>query len=148
MIGFFSTGDTKAERNWKSQSCAKIWYDKFKPQIVVFLMCKLQIHVGKNQKTLVFPAAAEKQKAFSSYRNSLWIMAWSYLAIIFFNMWNLILDNYINYSILETPQNYFGPDFIPRWERSQSYLLISHILIIISFIHLPNYNMDNDDNTP
>lgn len=70
MIGFSSTGDTKSERNCKSQSCAKIWYDKFKPQIFVFLMCKLQIHGGK-KNPLVFPAAAEKQKAFSSYGNSL-----------------------------------------------------------------------------
>lgn len=31
MTGFSSTGDNKAERNWKSQSSAKVWYDKFKP---------------------------------------------------------------------------------------------------------------------
>lgn len=42
MIVFSSTGDTKAERNWKNQSSAKIWYDKFKPQIIVFLMSKLK----------------------------------------------------------------------------------------------------------
>lgn len=45
-------------------------------------------------------------------------------------------------------QNYFGPDFILNWETSQSYLLISYILVIISFKHLSNYKIDNDDNVP
>lgn len=59
-------------------------------------------------------------------------------------MWNLILGNCINQIILKTPQNYSGPDFILNWKTSQSYLLISHILIIISFRHLTNCKMDND----
>lgn len=52
MIFSSPKGDTKPERSSKSQSCAKISCEKFKLQIIILLMSKLQIHGEKTQEFL------------------------------------------------------------------------------------------------
>lgn len=107
MIFFSPKGDTKTERNSKSQFHSKTWYDKFKPQIVILSMPKLQIHGEgrgyilkqllqnffqqlpreKQQKNL-FPVIRELPLQLQKFTVK-GLHASPYLAIIVSNMWDL-----------------------------------------------------------